>query len=133
MSRSWNVVSVTQMHLGSREDQAKQMLSQVQEYSDMTPEAASYIAANEMRVFSDQILAVAIVIVSVTAVTLMITLIRHHLRQKPGCGVHEFTSRHDKWLDGDVWRHTYVRDVCSLCGVTVERADMLPEAKETDQ
>lgn len=39
------------------------------------------------------------------------------------CGQHRFEGRQDHILDGNVWRPIYVRDVCTHCGATVERAD----------
>lgn len=34
---------------------------------------------------------------------------------------HAFEARHDEYAAGDMSKKVYVRDVCTKCGVTVER------------
>lgn len=91
---------------------------------ELTPTEESYIAANEAMAATQQAAEIAFIVASVAMVVLGAIVVRYFWRRQPvPCGEHQFTARQDYVRDGDQWRPIYVRDVCTYCGVTVERTD----------
>lgn len=52
-----------------------------------------------------------------------------HLWTDRECGRHAFTPRSSRVYTDGAWRDIYIRDVCSHCGLTIERTDDRSDAK----